>query len=306
MKIAYLILAHRYPNQLIRLIKSLNTEDTHFFIHLDKKMDEQMVKNLHTDLAFNNVFFVKRFTCHWAGFGIMQATFQGFKEIMESGNSYDYISLLSGQDYPIKSNEYIQAFFASHNGTSFIEHIPFPKPDWIRQNGGWDRIKYWHFRGKNYYFVFPYHKRFKQTKLLKKLMRFSFWLDIRRNFPKDLHPYGGAQFWCLHKTHADKVYEFLQQNKSYFNYFKYVFVSDEILFQTIIGNLKDKSKVHNDTLHFLEWRRKGAILYTSDFGNIEKTHYLFARKFDTTVDKDILDLIDKNILQKTIPEKIFL
>jgi len=298
MKIAYLILAHRYPNQLKRLVSRLNSNDTYFFIHLDKKMDIKVVNEIKKDLNFENIYFIKRYICHWAGFGIMQATFQGLKEVIESKVTYDYIALMSGQDYPIKSNEYIKKFFKQHNGVSFIEQIPFPKPDWIKQNGGYDRINYWHFRGRNYYFVFPYNNIYKrQTRFLKRILSLTTsWIKIRRGFPKDIHPHGGAQFWCLHKSHAEIVYNFILKNKSYFNYFKYVYVPDELMFQTIIGNLSEKSKIHNDTLHFLEWARKGAILDSNDFHNIKNTHYIFARKFDDTVDSNILDLIDKHLL----------
>jgi hypothetical protein len=40
MKIAYVVLAHRYPDQLIRLIHRLNTENASFFVHFDKKTDD--------------------------------------------------------------------------------------------------------------------------------------------------------------------------------------------------------------------------------------------------------------------------
>jgi hypothetical protein len=296
MKIVYLILAHRYPEQLVRLVQRLQAPDVRFFIHLDKKMEDRMGVTVKHGLKNFDVTYVKRHTCHWAGFGIMKATFQGLKEITESGIEYDYVALMSGQDYPIKSNAYIKRFFEHHKGTSFIEYIPFPKPDWIRQNGGWDRVKYWHFRGKNFNFVFPFHQRYKQTGLLKKLLKLTSWMKLRRSFPEGMHPFGGAQFWALHKSHADLIVNFIANNKSYFNFFRNVYVSDELLFQTIIGNLADTTKIHNDTLHFLEWRRKGAILYTSDFENIRKTDYLYARKFDATVDPNILDLIDQEIL----------
>jgi hypothetical protein len=226
----------------------------------------------------------------------MQATFQGLKEVVESGMEYDYIALMSGQDYPIKPNSYIKAYFEQHRGTSFMEHIPFPKPDWIKQNGGWDRVRYWHFRQKNFNFVFPYHPRYKQNAFLKKLLKLTSWIKLRRRFPKGMQPFGGAQFWALHKSHVGIIVDFLLKNKAFFNFFRNVYVSDEILFQTVIGNLADTTKVHNDTLHFLEWYRKGAILYTSDFDNIKAARHLFARKFDATVDENILDLIDSDIL----------
>ena len=41
MRIAYVILAHKYPEQLVRLISQLNTNDVSFFLHIDKKADDK-------------------------------------------------------------------------------------------------------------------------------------------------------------------------------------------------------------------------------------------------------------------------
>jgi hypothetical protein len=62
-----------------------------------------------------------------------------------------------------------------------------------------------------------------------------------------------------------------------------------------------EDKVVNDHLRYIDWNKRGAarppaILLKRDFGKLANTHKLFARKFDTNVDSEILDMIDKNIL----------
>ncbi|MGF1986665.1 MAG: hypothetical protein RMY62_002115 [Nostoc sp. ZfuVER08] len=60
MKIAYIILAHKYPEQLKRLIHRLNTENVSFFIHIDKKVEAKIYHQVVTLLKdFTNVFFSK-------------------------------------------------------------------------------------------------------------------------------------------------------------------------------------------------------------------------------------------------------
>jgi hypothetical protein len=60
MKIAYVVLAHRYPEQLIRLILRLNTENTSFFVHFDKKSDDKIYNQLVSELShLPNVYFLK-------------------------------------------------------------------------------------------------------------------------------------------------------------------------------------------------------------------------------------------------------
>ena len=39
MKIAYIIHAYKLPKQLAMLVSSLESPDTYFFIHIDKKID---------------------------------------------------------------------------------------------------------------------------------------------------------------------------------------------------------------------------------------------------------------------------
>ena len=43
MKIAYIITAYKLPDLLVRLVQRLNTEETSFFIHVDKKTDEEII-----------------------------------------------------------------------------------------------------------------------------------------------------------------------------------------------------------------------------------------------------------------------
>lgn len=302
LKIAYLILAHRYPEQLFRLVDRLDTENVFFFIHIDKKVDAAMHQSITGHFSGkSNVRFIKRFKCYWAGFGIAQATLQGIKEIVESGLDVDYISLMSGQDYPIKTNTYIRQFLRDRTGTSFIEQLPYPHAKWDTENGGLDRVEHWHFVRRNFCHSYPQRDFFGKGKLRflnplwNKKIRFHV-PTFRRTFPLGLQPYGGAQFWCLYKKHFQHVYQFVHRHPDYVRFFKYVFVPDEILIQSIIGNAGFGEEIHNDTLHFLEWLRPGATLYTSDKENIFSTYHLFARKFDATVDEQIMDIIDREIL----------
>lgn len=300
-KIAYLILAHRYFDQLFRLVDRLNADNVAFFIHLDKKVSPsnyELVRN-HFQ-SFENVHFTQRFTCYWAGFGIMRATLQGIKEIIASKFEADHIALMSGQDYPIKPNAYIHHFLAQRKGRSFVSHLRFPHPEWASCRGGWDRVQKWHFIKGFHHRIYPGrdffgHGRLRFLNLIWNRM-YSILPAFPRSLPNGMYPYGGAQFWCLSKKHYLRVNQFVEENPRFVDFFRYVFVSDELLVQTIVGNLFPPEEIHNDTLHFLEWYREGAILNSSDMPTISSTDYLFARKFDATVDEAVLDTIDREIL----------
>ena len=303
MKIAYIILTHRYPEQLIRLIDRLDTEKSTFLIHIDKKVDLKSFDLVYNQLQIRpNVHFIKRYTCHWASFGIVQATFQGIKEAIEKKLEFDYLSLISGQDYPIKSNKYIFNFFRKHNGKSFMHLNSFPFSYWKDQNDGWDRVKFWHIIRKEIQFPFAKNSMPFTSKLANLLWnilnKFVPIYKIRRKFPIGFHPYGGCQFWFLYKDHALYIYDFIIKKPSFFKFFRFVLVPDEIVFQTIIGNSKLTPNVVPDSMHFLKWTEAGEAetLTQSDFNSLKNSNCLFARKFDCNLDPEILSLIDKEIL----------
>ncbi|WP_022824346.1 beta-1,6-N-acetylglucosaminyltransferase [Hymenobacter norwichensis] len=304
-RIAYLILAHRYPEQLVRLVSRLNTESAVFLIHIDKKVSNAIYDSIVHQLSLHkNVYFIKRYTCYWAGFGIVEACIQGIKELIDQKIDFDFLALLSGQDYPIKSNEYIESFFKKNIGTSFIHHNPFPFSEWGEEKGGWNRVNYWHLVRESRQYSYSTRNNFASGTISQRLLNRGInacakLLPLTREFPNSFHPYGGAQFWCLYKTHVQQAYNTIQHNPQLVKFFRHVFVPDEIFFQTIAGNSSFKNNIHNDTLTFLEWYRPGAILYASDMINILKSEHLFARKFDTTVDAEVLDMIDTQILFKS-------
>jgi hypothetical protein len=119
LKIAHLILTHGSPLQLKRLVAKLLNPGTAVFIHVDLKTD------INEYLFFENIpnvyLIKKRISVNWGGYSIVQATVNLCKEVIATGIDFDYLNLLSGQDYPIKSHEQIHQFLANNQGKAFIE-----------------------------------------------------------------------------------------------------------------------------------------------------------------------------------------
>lgn len=317
MKIAYIVLAHKYPEQVIRLIMRLSTEKTSFFVHIDKSASHQIYQQIVSAVShISNVFFLKRHKCYWGDYSLVEATIEGLKKIFSINIDFDWLILLSGQDYPIKSNSQIQEFLQENQGKSFIDYFPLPRPDnllpkWT--NDGFDRINYWHFCLFNQRFVFPGKRRLntyyanyvKPTIQVRIISAIWFALvspfPIKRKFPPGFKPFAGSQFWCLSRYSSEYIYNFTQQNPDFVNFFKYVDVPDEMFFQTIVLNSNIKDTVINHNLWYMDWQNPNpnlpAILDIDDFDKIINSSKLFARKFDINHDTEILDSIDKQILK---------
>jgi hypothetical protein len=304
MKIAYIISAYKLPEQLVRLVKRLNTVNVCFFIHIDKKTCDNIYWQVYKELSeFKNVYFLSRHVCYRCSFGHVLATIKGIREIFVRNIPFDYLVLLTGQDYPIKNNSYIEKVFEANKGKIFLANMQLPCPQWEKENGGLDRFQFWHlgYRGRGeQYLRFPIigEPRNIIKRLKKRLVNKIF---PKRIFPKSLNPYGGSSYWCLPYGCVVYLYDFIKKNTSFVNFFKFVYIPDEIFFHTIILNSFFKTKVINDDLRYIIWGGNRApypaILNKEDIPNLIKSDKLFARKFDITADAEVLDLIDSIILK---------
>ena len=148
-KLAYIISAYKLPDQLVRLVSKLNTDASHFLIHVDEKTDEAVFRRMREPLRLPNIHFLERHRCYYGGFGHVKATLKGIDEIFRRRLPFDYVILLTGQDYPIKSNRQIDEFFLQQEGWSFMEYFRLPWDKW--DYGGLNRIESWHLRvGRSY------------------------------------------------------------------------------------------------------------------------------------------------------------
>jgi Core-2/I-Branching enzyme len=274
-RIAYVISAYRRPEQLVRLVRRLAGDDVRFFVHVDSKTPELVVRNMVDGLAgMETVSFLPRHACHWGGFGHVRASLKGIAAIHESSFDPDYTILLSGQDYPIKSNRAIRAFLAEHEGRSSFMHFPLPTPHWT--GGGLPRFRDWHLRWRRIHVRIP----------------------LRRTLPLGLEPWGGSAYWIMSRRAREVVHAFVTEHPEYVQFFNHVDIPDESFFQTILLNSPVASDCDDIRLHYTEWRRTPApaVLLKTDYPHLVESPCLFARKFDPRIDADVMDLIDEHLL----------
>jgi hypothetical protein len=278
LRFAYIISAYKRLNQLSRLVRRLHTDTAVFFVHVDRKTNDGDYAALAEGLQdLPSVHFLERHTCHWGGFGHVRATLKGIDELRRIGTPFDYVILLTGQDYPIKSNEHIESFFTLAKGNSFMGFSALPSDSWSPR-GGLDRIEYRHLRVHGRHLRSPF----------------------RRRFPAGLRPYGGGAYWCLSRACIEYVARFVAERPDVVEFFESVDIPDELFFQTVVLNSELGDTVVNDNLRYIDWTRgrRPAILGAADFTALRNSQKLFARKFDVQQDEAVLDLIDRHLLQR--------
>jgi hypothetical protein len=293
---AYLIFAHKNLDQLPRLVRTLDTGQAYFFLHIDKKTDITPHKQELGEIGqLPNVQFVKRYHCAWGAFGIIMAQRVAMQTALRTSPHFTHLTLLTGQDYPIKPPHEIDSFFETNRSTSFVRFFEnASKKRRIRlgepPHQGW--------RYKNWYLYFAGRHRRVSSKLLKKV-------GIKRRVPDGLRPVKGSAFFTLSRECTEYALRFLEENPRYINFFKHTKHPDEYFWHTILLNSPLRETVENETLRYEPFQQRkpftghGRVLRKEDLGELkgESAKRFFAKKFDTSVDSDILDLIDKQILR---------
>lgn len=302
MKIAYLILAHNTPNHLPRLVRALDSPNAVFLIHVDSRSD---ISRFRDRLSQRNVTFLEqRVPVYWGEFSIVQATINLIGEALSRPPEPQYLCLLSGSDYPLRSPKYIEAFFSQKRGHEFINLVQMPcdavgKP-LSRLHGYWLQTPY------NNQFVMRAIPRLNQV--LNDRLRLK--RDYVRAF-KGLLPYGGSQWWALTRDACRHILSFIDSRPDVVKFFRNVYSPDESFFHTIIGNSKfGKHVVRN--LTFADWSRPGGGLAPIDMDHLRsfltpegligecaygRGELLFARKF-TDDSSQLTDFIDTHLFSK--------
>ena len=309
MKFAYLIVAHKNPQQFKRLIERLNTHEAIFFIHIDKKTAIAPFKEVLKDEDDKKVIWLKRRSIVWAGFNMIRVTIDGIREILKHDAAVSHITLLSGQDYPIKPVTSYHNFLRLNAGKDFITTSPLPRPNW--ESGGLDRILYHHIIFKKIRLAYPplsylnVKLKFKEGgkwDIIKKIISIlPKQKDFPRKFPEGYQPYEGSQWFTLSFQSAVNIIDFLDRDKKFYNYFKYTHVSDEIFFPTLIMNtpVNDTVNIVNDNLRYIDWSKHTghpAIIGTEDFEALKNSSAFFARKFEEESGLEIIKAIDDKLL----------
>jgi Core-2/I-Branching enzyme len=283
MKIAHLILAHKNPKQLERFLNAMSHPGFDFYIHIDKKTNIEPFLYLANR---KNVYLVKnRARIYWAAYGTIQATLNGFQEITPKG--YDYINVISGQDFPLKSADYIYQYIHDRQGKEFItcESI---ENEWREAA---PRVKHYHLIN------WQIPGRHRLEKLLNKILP-------ERKFPLKYEIVGRANWVTLTNIAAKYILDFLDEHPEVIRYFKYCWGADEFIFATIMYNSKFNDEIRDNLVHVIWYEGKGhpEILISKNFEELKKSDKLFARKFDVDIDADIIDMLEKWIAsEKSVP-----
>ena len=310
MRCAYLILAHRYPAQLARLVAALVLPDAaretgdKVYIHIDRRIDlkqyEEALREAGMRSSEHYAFVERREITAWGDFSLVQATLNLIEACLadtdaDSEKPFGYLSLLSGQDYPIVGIPQLKQNLALKPETEHISYFTLPHDGWA-MNGGLNRVRKFHnpsLRERIRTSGVPGGRYFGAALALalSKVPRLG-------GVPGGSTIYGGWQWWTLTSSCARFVLDYAVRNPKFINFFRYAYIPDELFFQTVILNSPFASQVSGNYRRYIEWDGiKPRVFTLDDLPKLTSAsgQLLFARKFamETPADVELLDRLDQ-------------
>lgn len=275
--IAYLILVHRYPQLFKRMFKASYHPANHYLIHVDKRSGSELQQEIATFLLdYPNAELLPSENALWGGYSLVDAELRGIAALLKKDANWEFFINLSAQDFPLRSQDDIHDFLRRHSGKDFIKVADQRqcRPDTLHR-------------------ITQYVTETEHDLLCES--------TTTRPFLAGMTPYIGNQWmivsreFCEFVTHSEEV-------DAIKHFYQHTLIPDEGFFQTVIMNTSYQSDLVNDDKRAIDWVPMGDIKlrprdYTVDDAmTLQHSEHLFARKFDETVDSEILDILEAGLL----------
>src|SRR3954471_22137253 len=101
--VAFLILAHRGPDQLGRQARHLLCARSAVYLHIDRKTDPAVFSAIRAALPEHpNLHLLERVSTPWASWNTVEVYLRGLETIINVPEPPEHIVLFSGQDYILR------------------------------------------------------------------------------------------------------------------------------------------------------------------------------------------------------------
>lgn len=242
MKLYFIILAHRLPDVHAGLVQALSHPDSHIVSHVDARVELDLFRQ--GVLPCANVNFVsddRRIPVSWGGWSQVEATLRALAGIRDSLNPNDYVTLLSGDSYPLLSPDRVHAFFETSPLVNYISANQMPS---IEHSKPLRRLSRYYFEGERDGGVMAYAKRVHNK-----------FTPLPRPYKSRLGnrtPYAGGQWWTLTGEAADWLLSEVSRDSQFVKLARHSRIPDEFFFQTLLHNSPFKESIR-PSLMFTDW-----------------------------------------------------
>ncbi|MED4965374.1 beta-1,6-N-acetylglucosaminyltransferase [Heyndrickxia coagulans] len=291
-KHAYLIIANRNFNQLCNLISLIDDIRNDIYILIDSKSKNVDTENIMNSTVKSNLYFVTPIKIYWGDFSQVLAELNLLKNAVQ--RHYSYYHLLSGLDLPLQNQDFIHDFFEKNNGKQFLtytDHSIYKKAK------VYERVKY--------YYHFNHVPYFKLRHILTRAeIEFQKIIGINRWNSNQAELTFGSNWFSIN----DDLANYIVDNEDWIRkHFSRTYCSDELFIHTLVSNstfydqvyikegVKDQPEDKQGNLRYINWWDGSPYVWKEeDYDYLVKVRnkgYLFSRKFDESVDSNIIKKI---------------
>jgi len=293
MKHAYLIIANRNPRQLQNLLNTIDDSRNDIFLLIDAKSTIIASKFV---TRFSNLNVLKPINIYWGSYSQIQAEMNLFESA--SYGKYGYYHLISGLDLPLVNQDKIHDFFDSHPNHEFLTYS--------KANGK----KQIQLRVKKHFFINQFKNNTEimnfYRRVEKKVLKV---IPVSKRYVDNL---GYASNWVT--IDHELVTKIIENEEKIYRLFHNGYLVDELFIPTVINfNPEFKTKIYysipvtdnpnefQGNMRFINWWDGTPYTWKiQDYDKLKKARkmgHLFSRKFDDTVDDEIIRLITSDILK---------
>jgi len=266
-----LLIVHRDPDHVRRLVRRLRHPLVDVWLHVDAKAGDPAPYT-----GEGGILLPRRHSIAWAGFGCVQATLDWLRAANARGDCGRF-TILSGQDYPLRDiGEIVERL--GDGDRERIETVFDPADRRYRYQALW----------ANPSELPPLRRTW--VRVVRKL-----WYRGRliRVLPRDLVFAWGSAYWTLGADAVAWILAFLRERPDVERFFQHTFAPDEMFFHTLLASSPFRDRL-SPGVHHIDWSGGGAhpkLLGMEDLPALRSSDALFARKFPAG--DPVLDELDR-------------
>ena len=286
MKHAFLVLVHSEPEQLLRLVNALVAENHCIYIHVDKKAKSVLESPELSQLSNTpNVKAISLYKVNWGGQNMILATLQLMELALK--DSVDWIHIISGQDFPIRTNGQFDSFFEQTKSKAYFSFDPDFKFAMYEEQ----RMSCYCLndiidaRNKN----LLQEIIIKTSNFLQRELR-KYGVHLRK--PLGVKVYKGARWFSTHCDVVAYFIDYCKEHPEYVRRFRFTSCCDEIFFHTLLMQSPFCDFLIKDDLRFVKWKDGASSpewLTDADYEMIVASGDLFCRKVNLQKSSELIE-----------------
>ena len=275
MKILFHVTGYKCPEQFSWLYQAIYNRNDLFIIHVDKK-SPQNVHRAFREIAreHSNTHFLPSIRVTWGGTGLIRAELSALEFGLRIDEKWQYMINLTAQDYLNTPLDQIREHLKDAWPSNFVMCIPLEKAHWRIRKRCW--FRYIEIGDRRYFTPIPSMR----DNNVKIGWHGPWWHVLTRDF---------CHWWLTD-----------QKGVLYYQALRNAGMPDELLVQNLIQDSPFKQTLISECKHEIIWRYPGQsvkltahpnVLTTADLPILDASKAFFARKFDLSVDKGILEIL---------------